>query len=124
MYRGVARESIAPLRLRLLTARDGLAKMGECFGWDIEEGFDRPTQVLLGQLNLFYAQRRTVSFKRVLLVRGTEAQVGADENQRRAPGFAARRAQSQVDRLHIVSVLHGLRMPAIRLEAPRVVFVT
>ena len=124
MYRRVASESIAPFRLRLLAARQGLAKMGERFRRDVEEGFDRPTQVLLRQLHLFYAQRRTVRFKRVLLVRGTETQVGADENQRRPPGFVPRRAQSQVDRLHIVSVLHRLRVPAIRLEAPRVVFVT
>ena len=63
-------------------------------------------------------------FKRILLVRGAEAQVGANENQRRTLGFAPCRPQSQVDRLHIISVLHRLRMPTIRLKAPRVIFVT
>ena len=96
MYGRVASEVIAPFRLRLLTAWHGLAKMRERFRRDIEEGLDRPTQVLLRQLHLFHAQRRTVRFKRVLLVRGTEAQVGADQNQRRPPRFvrAARRARS------------------------------
>src|SRR6185312_10980621 len=97
---------IAPLRLCLLAARQGLAKMGERFGWDVEEGLNRPTQVLLGQLDLFYAQRRTVCFKSILLVRGTEAQVGTDENQRRAPSFSLRSAQCQIDRRHIVPVFH------------------
>ena len=98
--------------------------MGERFGRDIEKGLDRPTQVLLRQLHLFDAQRRTVRFKRVLLVRGTETQVGADENQRRPPRFAPRGAQCLVDRLHVVAVFHRLRVPAIRLEALRVVLVT
>ncbi len=57
MFRGVVGESILPLGLRMLTARKGLAKMGERFGWNMEERLNGPTQVLLRQLDLFHAQR-------------------------------------------------------------------
>ena len=71
MFGGIPRESISPLRLQMLTARQGLAKMGERFGWNIEERLHRPAQVYFRQLNILHAQRRTVRFKGVLLW-GTE----------------------------------------------------
>ena len=57
MFPGVVGKQILPFGLRIPTALEGLAKMGERPVRDMEERLDGPTQVLLRQLDLFRTQR-------------------------------------------------------------------
>ncbi len=59
---------MAPFPFGLLSLLARLKKMRARRFGDVERRIHRPAEVLLGQSDLFHAERRTVRFERVLLV--------------------------------------------------------
>ena len=90
---GVRRQPRVPGGLRQLAAVDRLTEVGEGIAGDVEGGLERPTQRSFGPFDLVRAQRRTVCFEGVLLVRGAVSDMGAHEDERRTVGLRACRAQ-------------------------------
>ncbi len=90
--------------------------MGQGRVGDEERRLGGPAQVLLGEPQLFFAQRRAVNPGGVLLVRAAVADVGAGDDQR-GTGIGLGSADGSGDALQVVPV-YVLHVPAVGLEAP------
>jgi hypothetical protein len=85
-----------------------------------ERGLDRPAELLLRLLHVLDAERRAVRLEAVLL-RGTEAEMGADEDQGRPRRVGFGGLQRRIDRVDVVAVVDGDRLPPVGLEALRAI---
>ena len=108
----VALEARSPLRGGRFTACDLLAHVAPDGVRHEERGFRRPAVRFLGEPDLFLAERRAVRGGRVLLVGGAVADVGADDDQRRAVLHAPRAFDRRVERRQVVRVSDGLYVPS------------
>src|SRR5437762_3320072 len=75
-----------------------------------------PTQLLLGEPHLLFAERGAVGLWGVLLVGTAEGDVGAHDHERRPVGDAPRRGERGVERAEVIAVRHTLHVPAVALE--------
>src|SRR6266478_1406260 len=116
-FLSIGGESLVPFRLGSFSLADGVAETSQRFFGNQKWRLKRPAELLLRPLYFLQTQRRAVGLEGILLTGRSVTDVRAQQNERRPRGLAAGRAQCSVDGFEIVSILHRLRMPAIRLEA-------
>ena len=109
--------TIVPLLLPLGAALDGLPHVGLRFFRHEELRVRRPAIVDLGEADLFRAQRLTVSFSSVLLVRRAPANVTVDDDQRWPLRLVLCLANRAIQRSQIVDVADVLHIPVPRQES-------
>src|SRR5262249_11572002 len=112
----VAGEAALPVRLPIPAAGHRFAEPLQGLRRDEEGLLPLPAERLLGQTDLFLAERAAVSLGGPGLVRRTVAERRVDEDDRRPRFLAIRLFQRRVDRVEVgVAVLHAQDLPAVRL---------
>src|SRR6185503_3581915 len=86
--RAISVPALAPFGFGARAARLRRAPVLERVFRNVERLERWPAEILLGELDLFDAKRRTVRVRRILLVRAAPADMRAHDDQRRPPTLA------------------------------------
>src|SRR5215204_6531772 len=110
-------DALLPLGLFVLAALDHAAEVLERLVGDEERILARPAVLLLGELDLVLAERRSVRARRVLLVRRAERDVAADDDQRWPVLDLLGLGDGGLDRVELHVLAEVLDVPAVGLVA-------